>query len=87
MQVLDSSNNTVASQLNPVLSGGSIASDRFQLVFVASLPALGVAHYLITTGSEQLVRAELQYINHSPPSRYICTTHILVLCQISDSHV
>lgn len=69
-QVRDSSNNTVASQLNPVLqAGGQIADDKFQLVFVATLPALGVAHYLITAGSQQVVRAEVQYINVSPPSK------------------
>ena len=69
LQVQDSSNNTVVSQLNPVFRGDSLAKDKFQLIFVASLPALGAAHYLITTGNEQAVRAELQYINFNPPSR------------------
>lgn len=70
-QVRDSSNQSVASQLNPVFNDDStISNDKFQLVFVASLPALGVAHYLITTGNERTVKAEVQYINLSPPSRY-----------------
>ena len=63
---------TVGSQLNPVLGKNSISSEKFQLLFVATLPALGVAHYLVTTGSEQMVVAELQYINSIPPPRYIC---------------
>ena len=69
-QVRDSNDNIMTSQLNPVLlDGGQIAGDKFQLVFVATLPALGVAHYLITAGSQQMVKAEVQYINISPPSK------------------
>lgn len=77
LQVHDSFNKTVNSQLNPVLQdGGVIAKDKFQLAFVATLPALGTAHYLITTGDKHgtAVRAEVQYINHSPPSKYETNT-------------
>lgn len=68
-QVKDSSNNTVRSQLNPVFKGDTISKDKFQLVFIATLPPLGATHYLITTGNQQAVRAELQFINFNPPSR------------------
>ena len=71
LQVKDSSNNTVISQLNPVFRGDALSKDKFQLVFVATLPALGAAHYLIKTGYQQTVRAEVQYVNLNPPTRYV----------------
>jgi hypothetical protein len=72
VQVLDSFNSTVDSQLNPVFQGDIMYEDQFQLVFVATLPALGQAHYLVTTGTEQMVKADVKYINLSAPSRYGC---------------
>ena len=82
-QVTDSSNDTIASQLNPVFNGDAVSRDKFQLVFVVTLPALGAAHYLITTGNYHAVLAELQYINLSPPSRYI-RMYIVVYVRMSN---
>lgn len=75
LQVVNSSNSTVASQLNPVFKNGKILEDQFQLVFVVTLPALGEAHYLVSTGTKQMVKADIQYINHAPPARYVRVFH------------
>jgi len=69
----------VASQLNPVFTDGSISQDQFQLVFTVTLPALGEAHYLITAGTDKVVKADLQYINLSPPARYIRMQYIFIV--------
>ena len=41
-----------------------IMSSTFEAVFIASVPALGVAHYILMYGTEGSVPAVVQYINH-----------------------
>lgn len=65
LQVRDSSNVPVPSQLNPVFNKYS----EYQLVFMATLPPLGVAHYFVRVGGDQATKATkavIQYINHKP---------------------
>jgi len=71
VQVTDSKGQPVLCQVNPVLYGESPASDRFLVVFEATLPPLGVAHYKVTgtsQSSKHTVRASIQYINSRPPA-------------------
>lgn len=42
----------------------------FEVFFIASVPALGVAHYTLIYGTEGSVTAVVQYINHQI-SRYV----------------
>ena len=42
----------------------------FEVVFIASVPALGISHYTLSYGTEGSVSAIVQYINHQL-SRYI----------------
>ncbi len=68
----------MASQINPVFKDDQILTDQFELVFQASVPALGIVHYLITVGSEKAVRAVVQCINFNLNSKYeICVQDLL----------
>lgn len=56
----------VPSQLSPVWSGErTISSVEFELVFVASLEALGFATYQLVLGGEGAPPATIELINHS----------------------
>ena len=58
----------MSCQINPVFTpGGAVSSEHYQLVFPASLPALGLVQYRLWPGTHGCSLASLQTIHHSPP--------------------
>lgn len=76
LQVKDSNNVTIPCQLNPILEKNQIMPSTFEAFFIASVPALGIAHYTLMYGTEGSVPAVVQYINHQL-SRYIVFRNIV----------
>jgi alpha-mannosidase II len=66
--VTDNDNGTVSCQVNPVLGGdGSPSNDHYKLVFLASLPALGLVQYHLwpAAGSQSCSLSSLNSFHYS----------------------